>query len=187
MYKRAGDGSALRWGEKTGQMNSTCRGEGEGLNCKTRRQRSCALKAGRDKRCLRVICTLGTGSGRVALRGSGERTTTSSPSVQSVSQESSRLRGHRGVETVAQTKENTQTHVTNRNDNQINQAWLQQLPLHWLCLTCWRQFKNWLKKKCASLGFLHVNKKRTNVRILCRTDNNTQNNVWVHYHFLLSN
>lgn len=29
---------ALRWGEETGQMNSTCRGEGEGLNCKTRRQ-----------------------------------------------------------------------------------------------------------------------------------------------------
>lgn len=32
-------------------MNSTCRGEGEGLNCKTRRQRSCALKACGQKRC----------------------------------------------------------------------------------------------------------------------------------------
>ena len=89
-------------------MNSTCRGEGEGLNCKTRRQRSCALKACRYKRCFRVFCTLGTGSGREVLRV-GECKTISSPSVQSVSQESSQLRGHSGVETVAQTKENTQT------------------------------------------------------------------------------
>jgi len=30
--------------EKTGQMNSTCRGEGEGLNCKTR-QKECVLQS----------------------------------------------------------------------------------------------------------------------------------------------
>lgn len=94
-------------------MNSTCRGEGEGLNCKTRRQRSCVLKACRDKRCFRGICTLGTGSSREVLRVR-EGETTSSPSVQSVSQESSQLRGHRGVETLAQTKENTQTHKCNK-------------------------------------------------------------------------
>ena len=108
-YKRAGDESALRWGEETGQMNSTCRGEGEGLNCKKRRQRSCALKACRDRRCFRGICTLGTGSSRDVLKGPENVKTTSSPRVQSDSQESSRLRGHRGVETVAQTKENTHT------------------------------------------------------------------------------
>lgn len=35
-------------------MDSTCRGEREGLNCKTRRQRGCALKAGRQKQSFRV-------------------------------------------------------------------------------------------------------------------------------------
>lgn len=68
----AGGGGVLNGGgEETGQMNSTCRGEGEGLNCKTRRQRSCALKACRHKRCvvggeggeerLVGVCTLGEG------------------------------------------------------------------------------------------------------------------------------
>lgn len=36
-------------------MNSTCRGEGEGLNCKTRRQRSCVLKACRGKQRFRGV------------------------------------------------------------------------------------------------------------------------------------
>lgn len=42
-------------------MNSTCRGEREGLNCKTRRQRGCVLKAGREKRCFRVDLHPGDG------------------------------------------------------------------------------------------------------------------------------
>lgn len=45
-------------------MNSTCRGEGEGLNCKTRRQRSCALKACRHKQCAVRVCTLGGRAGQ---------------------------------------------------------------------------------------------------------------------------
>lgn len=124
-YKLAGDESTLRWGEETGQMNSTCRGEGEGLNCKTRRQRSCVLKACRHKRCFRGICTLGTGSGRGMLR-IRECKTASSPRVQSDSRKSSQLRGYRSVGTVAQ---NQRTHkhinVTNRNEAEINQAGLQ--------------------------------------------------------------
>lgn len=69
-------------GEETGQMNSTCRGEGEGLNCKTRRQRSCALKACRHKRCvvggaggegrLGGVCTLGE-AGRCVGGGAPNR------------------------------------------------------------------------------------------------------------------
>lgn len=59
---KAADESALRQGaEETGQMNSTCRGEREGLNCKTRRQRGCVLKAGRQKRCFRVDLHPGDG------------------------------------------------------------------------------------------------------------------------------
>lgn len=57
-----------------------------------------------------------------------EYKTTLSPSVQSNSQESSQLRGHRGVETVAQTKE-THKHinVTYRNEEQMNHTSVQQL------------------------------------------------------------
>lgn len=71
-------------------MNSTCRGEGEGLNCKTRRQRGCVLIGCRDKRCFRGICTPGMGSGQEVLRVR-ECKTTSPPRVQRDSQESSRL------------------------------------------------------------------------------------------------
>lgn len=111
---QAGGKSGL--GEETGQMNSTCRGEGEGLNCKTRRQRSCALKACRQKRCFwgggggwGGICTLGMWSsykGVLVLRTRGWQTA-SSPRVQSDSRESSQLRGYRSARTVARTKENT--------------------------------------------------------------------------------
>lgn len=100
-----------RWGGKTGQMNSTCRGEGEGLNCKTRRQRSCVLKACRGKRCFGGHLHTGEGGHAGRCRGSGKCGAAPSPSVQSNSQESSQLRGHRDVETAAQTKENTQTHI----------------------------------------------------------------------------
>lgn len=43
--RRGEEGPVAGCGGTDGQMNSTCRGEGEGLNCKTRRQRSRVLKA----------------------------------------------------------------------------------------------------------------------------------------------
>lgn len=86
-------------------MNSTCRGEGEGLNCKTRRQRSCALKACRDQAVLwGGVCTLGTASSQEV-----ERETTRSPGVQRDGQESNQLKGHGRAEMVARTKEHTDT------------------------------------------------------------------------------
>lgn len=92
-------------------MDSTCRGEREGLNCKTRRQRGCALKAGRQKRRFRVRSAprgrgIGCGVGR------GSENLTPSPRVQSHSRESSQW--------VAQTKKKKKKKNTQKDINVMN-------------------------------------------------------------------
>lgn len=110
-------------GEETGQMNSTCRGEGEGLNCKTRRQRSCALKACRHKRC--VVGGAG-GEGRLgggsALWGRGSRLPPRQPPPQecraTAREAGATSWGAAGVR--GQRQKNKLTDKKNRNKEHVN-------------------------------------------------------------------
>lgn len=106
-------------------MNSTCRGEGEGLNCKTRRQRSCALKACGHKR-----CALGGGSapwGRRQAEGCADHGTED----RIIAQGAERQLGKQPAQRLQKCRDggtNQRTHkhinVTNRNEAEINQAGL---------------------------------------------------------------